>query len=212
MVPRSPEESSLDIGPHSRVRVIHEMCSLCHNTNSAWFSMDSQWLCDLCFLHTCCDADFRHFELWEKATVTSDCGSYLRWEPISHERPPTPPPPQKEYWYWLCWTHNDEHTINDTWKNMLKFRERDLGFIVCEFVHETGSKSKRHHFHMRMKLKRPLKKQKIHHYEKVGSIDFKVIRVHTKANWENLEGYMSKESEIEDLMKTEKTDFWNWLI
>ena len=102
----------------------------------------------------------------------------------------------KEYWYFLTWTHNDNHSIEDVWLNMKKFSERDMGFLYLDCVLEHGEESGRAHYHMRVKTTRPIKKQKVQHYTKVGTIDFITIRKHTRENWENLAGYMSKESEI----------------
>lgn len=102
----------------------------------------------------------------------------------------------KQYWYLITWTHNDNHTIDDVWQNVYKFLARDLGFIECDAVLETGTANGREHIHLRCKLQRALKKQKLGHYEKAGHIDFVTIKKHTKENWENLEGYMSKEGEI----------------
>jgi len=109
--------------------------------------------------------------------------------------------PQREYWYFLTWTLAGDHTIEEVRANIDKFTQRDIGWIMCDIVLEHGSKNEREHYHMRIRLSRALKKQKLQHYEKVGHIDMKRIRVQTQENWDGgLEGYMSKENEIEHLI------------
>lgn len=109
---------------------------------------------------------------------------------------------RREYWYFLTWTHDDNHTINDTRKNIALFVKRDLGIIACDIVLERGEVSGREHIHMRLKTSKPLKKQRVQHYRRTsGNVDFVVIKKHTRANWDDkLAGYMSKEHEIETLV------------
>ncbi len=83
---------------------------------------------------------------------------------------------------------------------MVRFSKRSLGFIACECVLEHGGLNGRAHYHMRIKLRRPLKKQKIKSYTSVGSINIRSCRTQTPENWQRLENYMTKENPIVDLL------------
>lgn len=110
--------------------------------------------------------------------------------------------PKKEYWYFLTWTLAPGKTIEDVRANIKRFTERDLGFIACDIVLEHGEDTGRPHYHMRVKLEKPLKKQKVQHYARTsGHVDVRPIKKQTQANWDDgLEGYMSKENAIEKLI------------
>lgn len=110
--------------------------------------------------------------------------------------------PEKEYWYFLRWSHNNGYTIGDVRTNIDKFVTREaLGIIACDIVLEHGEKKGRAHYHMRLKTTRPLKKQKLDTYARMGFIHYQPVHKHTQENWDNIRNYMSKESELECLVR-----------
>jgi len=197
MVPMNREE---DKEPKSRTQ-IQIFCEICNASTSStqligFFRADQKFLCSTCF-----GEKVGNLLLWRLDDIhLFEQYQYPEWVPLMLKTIEDIPRPKRQYWYFLTWTYNDNHTIDDVWSNILRFRDRDLGFLALEVVKEHGSESGRDHYHMRLKLSRPLKKQKVQHYMKAGHIDFVTIRKHTQENWENLEGYMSKESEIIDLL------------
>jgi len=200
MVPMNREK---DKEPKTRTQV-QIFCEICNASTSdtqllGFFRAEQKFFCS-----TCLEKEVGNVDRWRLDDISLlEQYQYPEWVPPMLQTFVDVPKPAREYWYFLTWTHNDNHTIENVWSNILRFKDRSLGFLALEAVKEHGTESGRDHYHMRMKLSRPLKKQKVKHYEKAGHIDFVTIRKHTQENWENLEGYMSKESEIIDLMHTE---------
>lgn len=186
------------IATNSRTREKNWICAYCHNTSgtsfSNWWPYVHEWVCGPCLI------DMKHpDEIYEEVWISiNPVGVYVpMWMiKLPPEPEPDPPPKAREYWYFLTWTLAPGHTIDEVEKNIAKFVSRDLGFLACDTVLEHGGKYEREHYHMRLKLSRPLKKQKIAHYNKVGYVHMVSCRKQTQENWESVEGYMSKENEI----------------
>jgi len=191
--------NQVDIETNSRARERWWICAYCDNTRGTsnianWMSYTHSFVCGPCLL------DIKHPEeiydvVWKKV---NDRGDHVpMWTVrLPPEPVPDPPPKAKEYWYFLTWTMAPGHTIEEVKKNISKFLSRDLGFLACDTVLEHGGEYDREHYHMRLKLSRPLKKQKIAHYNKVGFVHMVSCRKQTQENWESVEGYMTKENEI----------------
>jgi len=182
------------MGPQAR-EFITLACDHCDaNTNNTrllgYYELTSEILCITCLMTEIDNTDSWDLEIHNLGK------RYLvpYWTPKSLLNVPDSIPDKKEYWYFLTWTHNDNHTIDDVWANIERFKNRELGFLFVDCVLEHGDGNGREHYHMRIKSSKLIKKQYIQHYTRVGHIDFVTIRKHTQGNWENLEGYMSKET------------------
>lgn len=196
-------ESSDDKSLRTR-KLIEQVCCKCTSHNEvAWYPPYERDVCVNCI-------DTYTVHVYPQERVLTAFGgipfAFYRWMNVV---PPQVEVPhahggderRKEYWYFLTWTHNDNHTIQDVRTNIDLFVKRDLGIIACDIVLERGEVSGREHIHMRLKTSKSLKKQRVGHYQKVGHIDFVVIKKHTQLNWDDkLAGYMSKEHEIEALV------------
>jgi len=183
-----------DMGPISRKKVPMN-CDRCATMSSitqliGYYELSSEILCITCLMSEVEDTNTWDLEIHNLGK------KYLMpyWTPKSMLKKPDTITKSKEYWYFLTWTHNDNHSIEDVWSNIERFKNRDLGFLYIDVVLEHGTDSDREHYHMRVKASKLIRKHYVQHYEKVGHIDFVTIRKHTQGNWENLEGYMNKES------------------
>lgn len=200
MLPRSPPESSSDIGTHTRDFIIED-CSACGGSSITrligWCVWTGEFLCSQCLVD---HIGHESYGRWRLAPLEFRHYSTLQW---TTERPPPPPEPirpPREYWYWLTWTYNDDHTIGDVWENILKFSRCRHHFLALDVVLEHGEKSGRLHYHMRVRTSRCLKRQRIQRYQTAGKIKFDVVRSRTQENWNRLENYMTKENPIINLL------------
>lgn len=106
---------------------------------------------------------------------------------------------QKEYWYYLVWTHNDDHTIQEVYTNIEKLvgRSEKLGIYFLDVSYEKDSaKNGREHYNMRIRSNKAIPKNRFSHYEKCGHIHYQPIRKKEEDNWNNLGNYCSKETKI----------------
>lgn len=124
------------------------------------------------------------------------------WTPVSSLSPDFLENPAKENWYFLLWTHDEDHTIEEVRANLDRFAARRvaLGLIACDIVLEHGEVTNREHYHMRIKTTIPLKRNRLLAYLKCGDIKIRFVKDHTEYNWNKLTNYMSKENKIEKLI------------